>query len=223
MIEGLKVKGVLQHSDGIFEIVFDRNGLDFVPGDCIALFGADQVCSRPYSVASGIGEDELRFVFRRMDSGQVSPFLASRRPGEWVKASPPFGWFRPGPNGQNAPFVFVATGTGISPFLSYLLSRPESPPVLCLYGVRILRDAVSVPVIRDLCNFRLAVSGEVCPEAHHGRVVDLLDHMPCTPECHYFLCGLDTMIDEVSSWLEGRGVPIIHIHRECFFNAKHGG
>jgi len=218
MSDQLTVAGVRWHGDGIFEISFERGALEFTPGDCVALFGEDGSCSRPYSVASGTGEDEVRFVIRRMSDGEVSPYLASRSPGDQVKASPPFGWFRPGPNDQNAPFVFVATGTGISPFLSHFLSRPETPPAMCLYGVRRGRDAVGVPMIGSRCNLKLAVSGEACPGAHHGRVTDLLDDMPCSPDHHYFLCGLDAMIDEISAWLENQDVPIMHIHRECFFN-----
>jgi ferredoxin-NADP reductase len=221
MSNELTVAGVHWHCDGIFEIVFERNGLEFVPGDCLALFGEDGICSRPYSVASGIGENELRFVIRRMDEGQLSAYLSTRSPGDRVKASPPFGWFRPGPNEKDAPFVFVATGTGISPFLSHFFSRPEIPPAMCLYGVRHLQDAVGIRMIGSRCNLQLAVSGERSPGTHHGRVTDLLDDMPCAPDHHYFLCGLDAMIDEVSAWLEEHGVPIMHIHRECFFNVTH--
>jgi ferredoxin-NADP reductase len=221
MSDHLTVVGVRWQGDGIFEIGFKREGLSFVPGDCVALFGEDGNCSRPYSLASGIDEDELRFVIRRMDDGQVSPYLATCSPGDRVKASPPFGWFRPGPNEGGAPFVFVATGTGISPFLSHFFSRPEIPPAMCLYGVRILQDAVETSMIGSRCSLRLAVSGEECPGTHYGRVTDLLDDMPCAPDHHYFLCGLDAMIDEVSAWLEDHNVPIMHIHRECFFNVTH--
>jgi ferredoxin-NADP reductase len=50
-------------------------------------------------------------------------------------------------------------------------------------------------------------------------VTDLLYDVPHRGDTHYYLCGLDTMIDEVTAWLETKGVPITRIHRECFFNA----
>jgi len=34
---------------------------------------------------------------------------------------------------------------------------------------------------------------------------------------HFYLCGLDAMIDEVSDWLEEYGVDFTNIHREVFF------
>lgn len=221
MSDFLKVYHTEWHSDGIFEIQFERRGLDFTPGDCLALFGEDGETSRPYSVASGLDEDILRFVIRRMPGGVVSTFLSNRKPGDQVKCSPPFGWFRPGPNGEGQSFVFVATGTGISPFLSHFRSRPEDPPVQCLYGVRHVADAVDLEWLRALCDLKLAVSREEANGYHHGRVTDLLEDMPVEKGIHYFLCGLDAMIDEVAAWLEEKGVRITHIHRECFFNASY--
>lgn len=221
MSEYLSVRDVIWHSDGIFEIQFDRGGIAFTPGDCLALFAEDQKTSRPYSIASGTGDDRLRFIVRKMDNGVVSSYLSARAPGDRVKASSPFGWFRPGPRDDRGPFVFVATGTGISPFLSHLRSFPDDPPALCLYGVRYLDEAVGLERLMRQCRLRLAVSRESAPGHHHGRVTDLLDDMPVTSDTHYYLCGLDTMIDDVTNWLEQRGTPITKIHRECFFNASY--
>lgn len=215
------VRDVRWHSEGIFELQVVREGYTFVPGDCVALFAEDGATSRPYSIASGTDEEILRFVIRRMPGGQVSPYLAMLRPGDLVKGSAPFGWFRPGLRKDGFPYVFVATGTGISPFLSQLRSRPDQAPMLCLYGVRTLADAVEREWLRGRCPLRLAVSREVTPEAHHGRVTDLLGEMPCGAGLHYYVCGLDSMIDEVSRWLEARQVPLTQIHRECFFNASY--
>ena len=52
-----------------------------------------------------------------------------------------------------------------------------------------------------------------------GRVTDLLDKIPLNDDVHYYLCGLDAMIDDVSTWLETSGIHFSHIHREVFFNA----
>jgi ferredoxin-NADP reductase len=38
---------------------------------------------------------------------------------------------------------------------------------------------------------------------------------------NYYLCGVDSMLDEVTVWLEEHGVDIPRIHRECFFNAAY--
>ena len=83
----------------------------------------------------------------------------SRKPGDVIRITPPFGWFRPGQEIGNAPFVFLATGTGIAPFLSYLHTF-EQPPESCLYGVRHAVDAIGMEILNRHGPVRLAISRE---------------------------------------------------------------
>jgi ferredoxin--NADP+ reductase len=202
-------------NDDLFELAVERNGLDFMPGDCAAIYTGDDK-SRPYSIASGANEDELRFVIRMMAGGEVSPWLMVRKPGDTIRITPPFGWFRPGQEIGDAPFVFIATGTGIAPFLSYMRTFGK-PPVQCLYGVRRNADAVGLAQLRGFCPTRLAVSREPT-EHHHGRVTDLLDTLPLAPDVHFYCCGLESMVNDVADWLQARGVGLMRIHREVFFH-----
>jgi ferredoxin-NADP reductase len=209
-----------RYTDDVFELVLERAGVQFKIGDCVAVYGADAITSRPYSICSGVNTPTLNLLVRALPDGVVSRYLQERQPGDSVTLDPPFGWFRPGPGDSDAPFAFVATGTGIAPFLSYLRSHPEKPPVRCLYGVRELADAVAVDVLQAACpHLRLAVSREQVSGYHHGRVTDLVDDIPLLPDLQVFLCGLDTMIDEVSVALEKRGLHFASIHREVFFHA----
>jgi ferredoxin--NADP+ reductase len=212
------VQEVRWHGPEVYELVVDRKDLAFTVGDCIALYNKEETLSRPYSIASGIGENVLRFVIRRMPGGIVSPELADLQPGDQVRVDPPFGWFRPGAN-SDGDFIFIATGTGIGPFLAYLRSHPERPPARCLYGVRRAHDAADLAFLEDACDFTLAVSRENNNGYHHGRVTDLLHSLPLKPDSHVYLCGLDSMIDEVSDWCEDQGLDFPQIHREVFFNA----
>ena len=216
-----KVRSVTWHGQDVFELELERNELVFMPGDCLALYAEEGRVSRPYSISSGTDEKVLRFLVRRMKGGVVSTFLADRKPGDEVRVSPPFGWFRPGEKAGKSPFVFVATGTGIAPFLAYLRSRPAVAPVATLYGVRQLADAVDIEWLQKNGNLKLAISRENVSPHHHGRVTDLLAQIPCDGNADYYLCGLDAMIDDVTNWLEARGVDITRIHRECFFNASY--
>lgn len=206
----------------VFELTLERGDYPFVPGDCAALFGADGRVSRPYSLASGNIEDTLRFLIRQMPGGEVSPYLAARKPGDQVRVSPPFGWFRPGATPGGAPFAFLATGTGIAPFLSYLRSAPMVRPTALFHGVRHGAERIEPEWLIKESGAVIAVSREVTPGCHHGRITGLLDRLPVDERHHYYLCGLDAMIDEVTGWLEDHGVDIARIHRECFFNASYG-
>jgi ferredoxin-NADP reductase len=217
----MTVRSVRWFGREVFEIALERDNLIFMPGDCLALFAADGRVSRPYSIASGIHDDTVRFVIRHMPGGVVSSFLSSRQPGDAVRVSPPFGWFRPGEHAEVRPFVFIATGTGIAPFLSFFRSFPEIKPLHCLYGVRNAADLIDPDWLREQGPVRIAVSREVVPGMFHGRVTGILETLTLPVEADYYLCGLDVMIDEVTIQLEQRGIEITRIHRECFFNASY--
>lgn len=221
MKDVLQVVGLRWFSPAVYELQLDRGGLPFVPGDCMALFGADGRVSRPYSIASGNQESCLRFLIRRMPGGEVSDYLATLKPGQPVRVSAPFGWFRPGALAAERPFVFLATGTGIAPFFSYLRSPSAAKPAAFLYGTRYAADLVDVDWLRTHGGVRCAVSREAVPGCYQGRITGLLDQLPLDGGHDYYLCGVDTMIDEVTAWLEDRGIPIDRIHRECFFNAAY--
>ncbi|MDT8445196.1 MAG: FAD-binding oxidoreductase, partial [Desulfuromonadales bacterium] len=203
--------------DDLFELQLERGDIPFEPGACMALFN-DNEDSRPYSISAGTQENILRFLIRRVPNGRVSDWLAQRKPGDTVQTSDPFGWFRPGrsaPTGERC--VFIATGTGIAPFLSHLRSSPAQPPELCLYGVRQVADTFALDTLKQLRNFRLAVSRDSGHNHFHGRVTGLFEQIPLDEDIHYYLCGLDTMIEETSQWLEASGIDYTHIHREIFF------
>ena len=221
MNEALSVKAVRPFGRDVFELQVDRGGLPFVPGDCVALFGPDGRVSRPYSIASGTGEDILRFLIRRMPGGEVSEYLAGLQPGDQVRVSPPFGWFRPGEHAGQRPFAFLATGTGVAPFMSYLRSPGAVRPAAFLYGVRQADNRVDTDWLAKVGGVQCAVSREAVDGCHHGRITGLLESLPLSGGHDYYLCGLDTMIDECTDWLEQRDVPLSRIHRECFFNASY--
>jgi len=208
---------VRQIDEGLFVLVLERNGLAFVPGDCVALH-ADAETSRPYSIASGDREETLQFIIRELPGGAVSPWLRSRTPGNSVQISPPFGWFRPGQGIEDAPFVFLATGTGIAPFLSYFKSGERMPPEQILWGVREKSHAIGFNSLSQGCPVQLAVSRERAAGHFYGRITGLLPALAVDPDTHYYLCGLESMIDQVSESLQARGVDLFHLHREVFFH-----
>jgi ferredoxin-NADP reductase len=200
----------------LFELVLLRRNLDFTPGDCVAIY-TDENKSRPYSIASGQNEDELRFIIRKMDGGEVSPWLLARQPGDSIRITSPFGWFRPGQDIGNAPFVFLATGTGIAPFLSYLNTH-DKPPVCCLYGVRYTTDAIGIKALSRFAPTYLTVSQEQHAFYHHGRITDLLHTLPLNKHTHYYCCGLESMVNDATIRLQQKGINLQQIHREVFFH-----
>jgi ferredoxin-NADP reductase len=225
-----RVREVRFHTPDLFEISLERGGYSFEAGECAVLFnGAGD--SRPYSVASAPQADDLRFLLRRIPGGALSSWLAQRRPGDSVRLSPPFGAFRPACGGR--PLVLVATGVGVSPFLSLLRSLggpPASaamdsgdavPPqsIYCLYGVRAASEAVELALLQQKTVLQLAVSRDAQTEHFPGRVTGLLETLRLPADADYYLCGCDAMIDEVFGILHRRGIPASRIFTEVFFNS----
>ena len=205
----------------VFEISLQRNGLVFEPGDSVSIYAEKGDESRPYSITSGVDETVLKFLIQRMPQGHVSNFLSKLQSGDSIRLSSPYGWFHPGKDIEDDPFIFIATGTGIAPFLSYIRTYLKRPPEVCLYGVRWLKDAIDLDFLNKSCTTKLAISRESISPHHHGRVTDLVNQIRPKKKMHYYLCGLDEMIDEVSSSLEESGVDFSKIHREVFFYAPH--
>ena len=218
----LPVHHVAFLSPGIFEIALERCGYVFTPGECAVLFSDSD--SRPYSLSSAPHEDVLRFLIRRIDGGVVSPWLAARRRGDEVGISTPFGHFRPGQCGPaEVPAVFAATGVGIAPFLSFLRSRPTAGAArkpVAFYGVRTLSDAVELDFLRGATDLRLAVSRETVPGCHHGHVTELMATVPHDARTHFFLCGIDGMVDDAARLLDAQGVGPERVHTEVFFSSS---
>jgi ferredoxin--NADP+ reductase len=218
----LPVKHVHEFAPGIFELALERRGYVFTPGELAVIYN-DGKDSRPYSIASGTGEDILRFLIRRMDDGAVTNWLFERKPGEHVRISTPYGYFRPGQEGMpGRPGVFVATGVGIAPFLCYLRSATPSHRPTCLYGARVLADAVALDFLEERTHLCMALSREDVAGTHRGHVTDLLSDLAFDTDTHFYLCGLDAMVDEVAYWLNAQGIEAERVHTEVFFSSEEG-
>lgn len=72
-----KVNAVKFLSKDVFELVLERDAMDFQPGDCFAISNRDGV-SRPCSASSGNNQAYPRFAIRRMPNGRVSRWLERR-------------------------------------------------------------------------------------------------------------------------------------------------
>ena len=212
----MMVRSVRWFGREVFEIAMERNNLVFMPGDCLALFAADGRVSRPYSIASGIHDDTVRFVIRHMPGGVVSSFLSSRQPGDAVRVSPPFGWFRPGEHAEVRPFVFIATGTGIAPCIAYRRTYPQLN-LTVLHGVRSEDDLFYRAELEAGTTYHACVSGHAGPGCFQGRVTARAADLAFPPAAHFYLCGANEMFYEMRDLLEARGIPLANVFSEAYY------
>jgi CDP-4-dehydro-6-deoxyglucose reductase, E3 len=190
---------------------------------------------RAYSVASPPdGSPRFALAVTRVSEGPGSSYLHAVEPGATIKAIGPQGFFTR-PKGEHAPSLFVATGTGITPFRSMLLaalaSKEEAPHWL-LFGVRHEADLLYRDELESLAkahaNVRLELTLSQPPEGWTGRRGYVQTHIrelwselgARSPEGHAphaYICGLHKMVGSVRELLrKDLATPRERVHTERY-------
>ena len=199
---------------GAWVLRFERRGLEFKPGQHLSVSPPDSRDFREYSIYSGVEEDYLEILIKEVEGGRVSRLLAACEPGQYIGLWGPIGFFTLPEGYDEKPLLFVATGTGISPFHSYVNSH-KGLDYRMIHGIRDLSEAYEVecfPPDRYIsCTSRS--DGGVYP----GRVTAWLQGQTLDPRTLVFLCGNCDMIYEVFDLLKSRGFTSRQIFSEVYF------
>jgi NAD(P)H-flavin reductase len=200
------------YSPTCFELTVDKQGLDFEPGTCAAIMG------RSYSLCSAPHDPYLRFIIRKFENGEVSNKLANLRPNDTLQIDELFSYFKPVKN-LKGPFCFIATGTGIAPFMSALRHFKARPEII-LYGAKTQSDLYGSAYLTYNSNTICAVSRD--PQAHptiqQGRVDKLYKHLPISEDMTYYICGIEGMLTDASNYLINKGIKYNQIQQELFYS-----
>ncbi len=190
--------------------------LDYTPGQFVS-FTSDhhgKPVTRAYSIASAPDRNRFELCLNKVKEGLLSPWLFEMAPGDTLLMQGPLGYFTP-----RKPFrdsVLVATGTGIAPFRSFLLSedvRRSPAEVTLLFGARhepglLYRDlfeelAVSRPGFRFLPTVTRPESSWT---GRIGRVqAHLEEALRGRTDLDVYICGMKAMVDEVRNLLKQKG------------------
>ncbi len=192
---------------------FERGSLDFEPGQYIRVGIEGDPEIRDYSVYSGSNADCLEVLVRRVEDGLVSKQLCDVEAGEQVSVGGPYGHFKLIDQIRTKPLLFIATGTGISPYHSFVESYPELDYRL-IHGTAKVEEAYEAAFYGDA--YFHCVSRE---DGGHfkGRVTDYLRTLEVPPDTNAFLCGNCDMIYEAFDLLQDKGLPTAQIHTEVYF------
>jgi len=100
----------------------DGGGAGYAPGQyaTLGLADGDRIIQRPYSMAAPHSPDGAwEFHVRRVHGGALTERLWELRDGARLRLGAPRGRFTPDPSDER-PRLFVATGTGIAPFVAMI-------------------------------------------------------------------------------------------------------
>lgn len=197
-----------------FVLRMDRHALAFEPGQYLSVGRAGSIHMREYSIYSGTQEPHLEILVKRVQDGFVSRELGALEPGDGVAVDGPFGYFTIDEAVRGERFVFIATGSGISPFHAFVRSYPNLDYRL-LHGIRTLDERFEYDAYErsriTTCVTR-AEGGDF-----DGRVTAYLRAHPVDADARYYLCGNCDMIYEAFDILQEAGVPHGHLFAEVYF------
>lgn len=202
-------------SEETFEIRFERpNRFTYLPGQWISII--DGPHRRDYTLLGPSDAEELALCVRFVASGRLSPKLARARRGDRFHISAPSGFFTYKASSHQA--VFVATGTGIAPFVAYV--RAGVMGFDLLHGGRsesnlYYREIVAAAARRYIPCISGSDGRASLPDVFSGRVAQYLSATYPKGSYDFYLCGRGDMIRDVTRVIDGT-FPESRVFMESF-------
>ncbi|MEL7449281.1 MAG: FAD-binding oxidoreductase, partial [Pseudomonadota bacterium] len=194
---------------------------------------------RTYSICSTVDERTLRLGVRVQEGGRFSQYLAnSLQPGDTLEVMPPKGHFFTELDPQRSRrYAAFAAGSGITPILSIVGTTLETEPdsrFVVFYGNRTRNSTMFADDLWNLKNrfpdrlsLHFVMSREPADiDLYSGRIdaektaALYTAFLAGSPPDEVFVCGPDSMIDEVTTALNEAGIEASHIHTERFRAAR---
>jgi ferredoxin--NADP+ reductase/benzoate/toluate 1,2-dioxygenase reductase subunit len=215
MTQNLKIKEIRELTESTYVLRFERNGIPFRAGQHILLGTDEDVQAREYSLYSGEQDDHFEVLIKEVQDGIVSKKLHRLKPGDTVKFENPVGYFiLKDEDLDTRKFLFIASGTGIAPFHSFVKTYKDLDYTL-LHGVRFSREAYEKG---DYDPDRLVICTTRDHGGNfHGRVTDYLKATELDNSVLVYLCGNCEMIHEAYDILLQKGFPSENLHAEVYF------
>ena len=207
--------------------------ITFSPGQYMIFHvpGIDKVIRRSYSISSHHSDRKhFEICVRAVSSGFCSNFIHRLRPRDCMQVEGPYGDFRLD-DGSQRDVLMIATGTGIAPIKSMILSllgQPGTRRIRLFFGLRNVSDLFYTNMLSDLRDTHpwfeptiiLSQPDPVGWPGLRGRVTDLIREQVSLEEASKtdaYLCGGRPMIEEAKRLLIHKGMNVAHIRHENFF------
>ena len=230
----LELKKVIRETASTKTLRFERiDGAlpPFRAGQYVNLFVRmpENLTSRPYSISSAPGAPHLDLTVRENKEGYVSPYLVGKAaPGDVFDSTGPAGFFCFEPLFDRGDLVFLAGGSGITPFMGMIRNFAEKGwprKVHLIYGSRdpedvIFGDEISA-ITGQFSQLKYTQVMSEPPSSYMGRTgfitAPLLEELLETVAGKTFLiCGPIPMHKAMNEVLKTLNVPRHKIRRESF-------
>ena len=204
-------------STNVFEIELSRPAsFEFEAGHTIRFI--HQSIERYYSLLSTPHDATLKLCVHHVPEGRFSPILANAEMGSRFEFTGPHGYFTFKPSRRDP--VFVATGTGIAPFVS--LARSGIKNFILFHEARTAEELYYQSFFKKMITTYhpcLPSSKNARPKPEgmfQGHVADCIKaNLPRKPY-DFYLCGHGEMIRNVTLLVDDRYAES-HVYTEVFF------
>jgi len=185
--------------------------------------------SRPYSISSVPSAERLELTVRDKPGGFVAPYLFSElKVGDVLETTGPAGHFYHEPLIDGKDLVFLAGGSGITPFMSMIrdtVHRQRPLRIKLLYGSRTPEDVIfrneleNLAAIHSNITFSLVISE---PPEGYGGLKGFLDSKLIAQLVGdikgktFYVCGPRAMHDLCRAALKEMKVPLRKIRYELY-------
>ena len=156
----------------------------------------------------------LEFLIRVVDDGLVSSKLAKLKVGDEVEIDGPYGKFCLPSETNGKKFLFIASGTGVAPFHSFVKSVPDLD-YLVVHGIRHADEAYDAKTFAAGCY--IPCVSQSAGGGDSSRVTDFIKNNIPKAETAVYLCGNRNMIVDTVEILLENGVGGDQIFTEVFF------
>jgi NAD(P)H-flavin reductase len=204
-------------SENTFEIELTRpDSFDFTPGQHIRFVQGST--EKEYSLISVPSDSTLSLLIRNMKQGKFSSFLATAQIGTRFSFTGPHGYLTF--QASNRLPVFVATGTGIAPFIS--MTRSGVSGFILLHGGRVPSDLYYTSFLQSVgqqyipCLSRMHGQPLASYNGFRGRVTEYLEKYLPIKRYDFYLCGLREMIRDATFVIDER-FPDSFLKTEVFY------
>jgi ferredoxin-NADP reductase len=190
---------------GILEVRLSRPaGLTFIPGQFLRFMMEGY--ERDYTLVSAPDGETLDFCIAMVRQGRFSIDILKADLGSPFALSGPHGHFIF--QGPANPAVFVATGTGVAPYVAFC--RVGAQDALLLHGAAtsdrlIYRDLLQTRCRRYVpCISNPAKNDTRLENAFAGRVTGYLENVLKPGSYDFYLCGRRSMIQDATAIVDER-------------------
>lgn len=209
-----KVLANEQLTPDAFRLRLKKGDFQFIPGQNVSIGPYLRYeKNRDYTLCSSPTDDYLEFLIKEVKAGEISLYLKKLKPGDKVEIVGPYGDFfvfdKPGMN-----HLFVATGVGIGPFLSFIKTYPKLNYKV-IHGIRNKEDRILAEGITQE-KYTSCITRDNSGD-FKGRVTNYIERYGIKKNTLCYICGNPYMTKQIHSLLIKKGLPINNIFTEAYY------